>query len=249
MLKKTLERSAKKLSGIAAAMERLDAAVGGPSKFVDLAPTDQADKSGVYSEALEYALGRPKVSNIALTGPYGSGKSSIIQTFLKSTNRKALHISLAAFLPETGSQIEKVSQQEIERSILQQMLYGEDADKLPLSRFKRIRSPNLSATFVSVFMTIGLIAIWHVLSQTSSVVDGSFFIPFALENWRNLASFALATIFLWASIHHLYVASFGLSLKSISLKDVELRPASDDLESILNRHLDEIIYFFQSTVT
>lgn len=247
ILKKALEGSADKLSGIAADIGTQNDAAEPPSKFVDLAPTDQADKSGVYSDALEYALGRPKVSNIALTGPYGSGKSSIIQTFLKRCNRRALHISLAAFLPEAGSQIEKVSRQEIERSILQQMLYGADSDKLPLSRFKRIRSPGLSATFVSIFVTMGLIALWHVLSQTSTVVDGSFFVPLALENWRNLASFTLATAFLWASIHHLYVASFGLSLKSISLKDVELRPASDDLESILNRHLDEIIYFFQST--
>ena len=247
ILRKALEWPANKRWGIAAPVGRQDDTVEAPSKFVDLAPTDQADKSGVYSEALEYALSRPKVSNIALTGPYGSGKSSIIQTFLKKYDRRALHISLAAFLPEAGSEIEKVSRQEIERSILQQMLYGEDADKLPLSRFKRIRSPGLSATFVSIFMTIGLIALWHVLSQTSTVVDGSFFVPFTLENWRNLASFAFATAFLWASIHHLYVASFGLSLKSISLKDVELRPASDDLESILNRHLDEIIYFFQST--
>ncbi len=247
IVKKALEWSADKLSGVAADIGRQNEPAEAPSKFVDLAPTDQADKSGVYSEALEYALGRTKVSNIALTGPYGSGKSSIIQTFLKRHHRKALHISLAAFLPEAGSQIEKVSRQEIERSILQQMLYGEDADKLPLSRFKRIKSPGLSATFVSIFVTTGLVALWHVLSQTSTIVDGSFFLPFALENWRNLASFALATTFLWASIHHLYVASFGLSLKSISLKDVELRPASDDLESILNRHLDEIIYFFQST--
>lgn len=235
ILKKALEWSADKLSGIAADIGRRNDAGEAPSNFVDLAPTDQADKSGVYSDALEYALGRPKVFNIALTGPYGSGKSSIIQSFLKRTGRRALHISLAAFLPEAGSHIEKVSRQEIERSILQQMLYGEDADKLPLSRFKRIRSPNLSATFVSIFVTIGLIALWHVLSQTSKVVDGSFFVPFTLENWRNLASFALATTFLWASIHHLYVASLGLSLKSISLKDVELRPASDDVGSILNR--------------
>ena len=247
ILKKALEWSADKFSGLAAHIGRDNDAVEAKSKFVDLAPTDQADRSGVYSEALKYALGRPKVSNIALTGPYGSGKSSIIQTFLKRNDRRALHISLAAFLPEAGSQIEKVSRQEIERSILQQMLYGADAEKLPLSRFKRIRSPGLSATFVSIFMTVGLIALWHVLSQTSAVVDGSFFTPSTFENWRNLASFALATAFLWASIHHLYVASFGLSLKSISLKDVELRPASDDLESILNRHLDEIIYFFQST--
>ena len=53
------------------------------SKFVDLAPTDEADKQGVYAEAIEFAVNSPKVFNIAITGPYGSGKSSIIQSFLK----------------------------------------------------------------------------------------------------------------------------------------------------------------------
>ena len=44
-----------------------------------------------------------------------------------------------------------------------------------------------------------------------------------------------------------YIASFGISLKSISLKDIEITPKAATEESILNRHLDEIIYFFQST--
>jgi hypothetical protein len=54
-----------------------------PSKFVNLAPTDAADEGGVYSEALLFAMEDPDVSNIALTGPYGSDKSSIIQSFLR----------------------------------------------------------------------------------------------------------------------------------------------------------------------
>lgn len=43
------------------------------SKFVDLAPTDEADEAGVYSLALGEATNNPRVMNIALTGPYGSG--------------------------------------------------------------------------------------------------------------------------------------------------------------------------------
>ena len=38
-----------------------------------------------------------------------------------------------------------------------------------------------------------------------------------------------------------------MSLKSVSLKNVEIKPANEDQVSILNRHLDEIVYFFQST--
>lgn len=223
------------------------------SKFVNLAPTDQADKDGVYSEALAFATTDPKVLNIALTGPYGSGKSSIIQSFLHGYSGHPLHISLAAFVQDAdksereGSYRNKVTRQEIERSILQQMLYGADANKLPLSRFKRIQSPGVLAIFKSLFILLGLFSLWHVISARTDVISGEFFNPFAFSNWLNLGSFVVGVAFLWITLHHFYVASFGLSLKSISLKDIEIRPASDNLESILNRHLDEIIYFFQST--
>ncbi|MEK2041959.1 ATP-binding protein [Vibrio parahaemolyticus] len=217
------------------------------SKFVDLAPTDEADKAGVYAEAIEFAMNSPKVFNIALTGPYGSGKSSIIQSFLKSFNRESLQISLATFISEIDTKGEKVNRQEIERSILQQMLYGADANKLPLSRFKRIQSPGVSSTIKSLFITLGVLSTWYVLKNQGDIVTGTFFTPFAFENYFNLGSFAFSAIFLWVTLHHFYVASFGLSLKGISLKDVEIKPACDDETSILNRHLDEIIYFFQRT--
>ena len=238
---------ANSLYSILSWLESKDRSAEMQSKFVDLAPTDDADKAGVYSEAILFATNNPKVSNIALTGPYGSGKSSIIQSFLRKYRRPALHISLAAFTPEADSGDEKVSRQEIERSILQQMLYGADANKLPLSRFKRIQSPGVWSIFKSLYIMLGILALWYVVHQRAEIISASFFIPFALSNWFNLGTFVLATTFLWVALHHLYVASFGLSLKSISLKDVEIKPAHDDQASILNRHLDEIVYFFQST--
>lgn len=219
----------------------------GPAKFVDLAPTDEADQGGVYSAALKFATNSPYVSNIALTGPYGSGKSSIIRSFLKSYPRQALHISLAAFLPEAGDERRKVTKQEIERSILQQLLYGADADKLPLSRFKRIQSPGFWSIFRSLYILAGLLALWHVFHNRAAIFEGSYFEPFDFTTWFDISVAAFALIFLWSAIHHFYVASFGVSLKSISLKDIEIRPYSEDLDSILNRHLDEIVYFFQST--
>ncbi|WP_373090868.1 hypothetical protein [Zhongshania sp.] len=228
-------------------LESKERSTGAQSKFVDLAPTDEADETGIYSEAIMYATSNAKVTNIALTGPYGSGKSSIIQTFLRKYRLPALHISLAAFTPEANLESENVSRQEIERSILQQMLYGADANRLPLSRFKRIQSPGVGAVFKSLYIVLGIIAIWYVLHEREDIISGAFFVPLSLSNWFNLGSITLAATFFWVTLHHFYVASFGLSLKSISLKDVEIKPAHDDQASILNRHLDEIIYFFQST--
>ncbi|MDO6423407.1 YobI family P-loop NTPase [Saccharophagus degradans] len=217
------------------------------SKFVDLAPTDEADNDGIYSKAISYATNNTRVSNIALTGPYGSGKSSIIQSFLKKYRRPTLLISLAAFVPEADSNSGGVNRQEIERSILQQMLYGADANKLPLSRFKRIQSPGVWSFVKSLYITVGTLALLYVFHERVSIISGDFFDPPLLTNWFRIVILFLAATFLWVILHYFYVASFGFSLKSISLKDVEIKPACDDQGSILNRHLDEIVYFFQST--
>ena len=61
--------------------------IGTTSKYIDLAPTSNADKEGHYFEALSYATDNPDVFNIALTGPYGSGKSSVIKSFLTKYTR------------------------------------------------------------------------------------------------------------------------------------------------------------------
>lgn len=238
---------ASRLKRFASWLESKGRSVVPQSKFVDLAPTDEADKANVYSEAILFAINSAKVFNIALTGPYGSGKSSIIQSFLKKYRRSALHISLATFIPDAASGKEQVPRQEIERSILQQMLYGADANRLPLSRFKRIQTPNAWSIFKSFFVTLGVISLWYTFHKSESIISGSFFVPLASTNWFDLIAFVFAVTFLWIILHRIYVASFGLSLKSISLKDVEIKPADDDESSILNRHLDEIVYFFQST--
>ncbi|MDR6625704.1 P-loop NTPase fold protein [Caulobacter segnis] len=217
------------------------------TKFVDLAPTDNADPQGVYAGALTEATNNPRVMNIALTGPYGSGKSSIIKSFLKKYRRPALQISLAAFLPDAAPQQERVSRQEIERSILQQMLYGADANRLPLSRFKRIHAPGSLSILASLISALGLVACWYVIQHHDAVATGKYFQPISLKNWLNLSAFAIGLLFFWAVVHRIYIASFGISLKSISLKDIELTPNAATEESILNRHLDEIIYFFQCT--
>lgn len=235
------------IAGVRAQLRPSDEPAEEPSSFVDLAPTDEADTAGIYSKALLFATRNPKVLNIALTGPYGSGKSSIIKAFLKRHRPNVLQISLAAFLPEATADGSRVTKQEIERSILQQMLYGTGADQLPFSRFKRIKSPGRWSLAFSLYAILGVVACWHLFGKRDDVISGRFLLPLSLENWPNLVWFALGASFLLFLVQQAYKASFGVSLKSISLKDIEITPAAVSQESILNRHLDEIIYFFQST--
>ncbi len=215
-------------------------------KFVDLAPTAKADNAEIYFEALDYATNNDDVLNIALTGPYGSGKSSVIKSFLARYPGAPLQLSLASFTSDAPNDTPG-RKQAIERSILQQILYGVEADRLPFSRFKRIRLPRPMSIWTSVLITAGLAGGWYLFNKQAEIVSGAFFDPFRLSNWFNYVSAGVFVVFVVKIVHGVYTTSFGLSLKSISLKDVQIAPAAANEESILNRHFDEILYFFQST--
>ena len=89
---------------------------------------------------------------------------------------------------------------------------------------------------------LGSFAVWRLFASRSEIVSGSFF---ESADWIAWGTLAVGLAFIWLCLLQIYLKSFGVSLKAISLKEIEI--ASTDEDSILNRHLDEIIYFFQST--
>ena len=118
--------------------------------YQSLTPIDSADEDKTYSNAIEWALensNTKNIKNIALTGSYGSGKSSILKTFQKNNQNyeyKFLNISLATFKDEINDKPESKNDDEllrlIELSILQQIFYHVENNKIPDSRFKKINS-------------------------------------------------------------------------------------------------------------
>lgn len=122
--------------------------------FQHLAPMDSVDDSATFG-ALDYALSQQNIHNIAVTGNYGFGKSSILTSYAKKRLKgKCLNISLATFAIEEANDNKNSSQQDtkkpdevlpentaqkIEKSILQQIFYRNYGGKFPYSRFNRIK--------------------------------------------------------------------------------------------------------------
>lgn len=116
------------------------------------------EKAQSYIEALNFACSRPDIRNIAVTGPYGAGKSSVLLTWEKAENNdfRMMTVSLADFEMQQASSADtctgdgrddgntaekkaaKAEEKTIEYSILQQLLYKEKKCALPYSRLERI---------------------------------------------------------------------------------------------------------------
>jgi len=82
---------------------------GGRIEYEHLAPKTNIseEESKSFSEALNYALGNEEIHNIAITGSYGSGKSSLISSYIKrqeNFDKKFLQISLASFTLEKNAE-------------------------------------------------------------------------------------------------------------------------------------------------
>ena len=95
------------------------------SPFQSLTPTDNAEDIETYSKAMTFALSpkRKDIRNIAVTGQYGSGKSSFLRTYFKNRN-DVLWVSLALFLDQSVKDENSDDfEHKLELSILQQMFH------------------------------------------------------------------------------------------------------------------------------
>jgi hypothetical protein len=218
-------------------------------RFFDLAPVDDADPDGLYRQALEFAMQNPAVRNIALTGPHGSGKTSVIKTFEKESRYRFLNVSLATFSDPNSKED---SEQElepndnavkIERSILQQMLYGADSSTLPYSRFKRISTPrwlDLNATLFVIWIG-SCVFLYHEKNEIFKIES----IEDVALVWWSTAAYAF--LYLARLISKSLQASHSLSVKRLSIQNGEVELDGVPESSILNKYLDEIIYFFEES--
>ena len=206
------------------------------------------------AEVLSHALKNEDIRNIALTGPFGSGKSSIIQTLMEE--HKEFHylpISLATLQAEEDKETPNISDKDIETlnrkieySILQQIFYREKASTVPNSRFKRIA--HIEKEHLRFYSICGVLFVLAFISVFFPNLIEGFFRYFHLVKFKALIVFFASLYLLWASFHifKYIIKSYSNSkLNKLNLKDVQIEIEEEN--SIFNKHLDEILYFFQVT--
>ena len=152
------------------------------------------------AEVLEHAISKGDIRNVALTGPYGSGKSSIIQTLMKEyDDTKGIHylpVSLATLQADEDGidncdndckhdeNWTETLNRKIEYSILQQLIYREKSEIVPNSRFRRIVHVEHSSLIKYALGSIGFLLAFLIVFEPSYAKVDTIYNFFNFGKWN-----------------------------------------------------------------
>ena len=269
-----------------------NASTNTPKKeFESLLPYDKIEwkEKAEAFEALHWALNDSKISNIAITGYFGSGKSSFWESYKNRVaeekkddnpliNSEIINISLAKFsskcdkdfkyeenssenckfdVKQTDSGYKVFSDEgisdydqwkiyqedkknkeeleiEIERGILEQILYSVNSEDIPGSKFKKIKDVSDAELLCKSLLIYSFIFCIFFFTKFDKFVEFScnYTIQF-------LSVFIILFICIYALL--LYMSPIRLSKISCSQFDIHFE---DNKGGLFSQNITELVYFF-----
>ncbi|WP_313128486.1 YobI family P-loop NTPase [Anaerocolumna sp.] len=241
-------------------------------KFQKLTPVTDVEMD-IYEDAMKYVFSNNDIRNIAISGAYGAGKSSVIETYkAQHKGEKFLHISLAHF-ENKGSAVDdsiniEISDNEIndkETLSVESVLEGKILNQL----IHQIKPASILQTNFSIKKEIDK---KFILLRTFEIVLFfflSFFIKFnnkwlitekGLSNGILKSALHFTTtneMLIVAAILWLILLARGLHLiiktqvnknifKRINVKGNEIEIFEDKNDSYFDKYLNEVLYLFEN---
>ena len=234
-------------------------------KFLGLTP-DRNIALGVYEEAVNFALeNNENINNVAITGVYGAGKSSMLETYEnKHPDKKFLHVSLAHFENITDEQSVNENEKKkleliLEGKIINQLVHLIPQEKIPLAKFATKRETDnkkiekYTCWGIAFLMLSIYLAKYELLKQLiGSMADGYFKrkIVFLTQPETVVISAVIWFMLLAVLIYQIIKRQMNKQLfQKINLKGngVEAELFSKEDDSYFDKYLDEILYILEES--
>ena len=234
-----------------------------------LSPRYEPGEHEVYVEILRAELtktGDDAPRNIALTGHYGSGKSSVlieVAKRLQTSKVKVINLSLPSLgigdgrIPE-GKKAELERTNLVQKEIVKLLLYRRSPKETPASRYSRLdefdpKTAKRRAVLLALFVTM-LALLWKLPSRVRASFPNGFWSWINAHLWWNLA-----TPIQWGSLLVVFVLALLTAswsqrvLQRLRVTELTAGPTkvtlSEGSTSFFDEYLDEIVYFFQTSKT
>jgi len=217
-----------------------------------LAPKFDSTKHGIYFAALESGILLSDNLNIALSGGYGVGKSSVLQKFSERHENEVVEVSFSGIradlntMAPPGGEVNPASTtktNQIQKEIVKQLLYRERPANTPASKYRRPDTfqwkRELAGSAVFGFALT-------IFAYLSGLLDRPLaaFAPGRVASIVLLIILAILVIALLFSSRRLFHNRVIIEKLSAGPATIALSPQST---TFFDEYLDEIVYFFQAS--
>ena len=237
------------------------------NKFNALTPEVLKENESIYTEALDYAFSNNDIKNIAITGIYGAGKSTVWNTYkeyrlCKKSNAilnknpfgNVITVSLGKYTDDSmdvinGDEInEKNLDNRVERQLINQILSQIKSNNIPLSKYRFKRNVTVKGLIIRIMMTISFIAsilIW-ILKEPIMI-----FLKEKFKSFNESSILYISGIMLFLPIIvflYTFYKENRVKLSKVNLKGAEanFKDENND-ETVLDRDIKEIVYLLNSS--
>ena len=231
-------------------------------KFRALTSNKDVEIKPVTERALEFAIGiNSEVTNVAITGNYGAGKSSVVESFeRKCTDKKFIHISLGQYDETIGSEKNGLNNRQIntiEGKIINQLLHQINPNQIRKSIFKTLDAESQIKPFnISIYLGLVLLLLLYLLNFSSwnGLVNNFSWLSWTTKPIISLLVLVFLFVLIIYGIYLLLKLQKDLGfIKKLSFKaekietDIEIFSNVSSKVSYFDRYLDDVLYLFRQS--
>lgn len=240
--------------------------------FQKLTPTNEADLF-VYEDAFKYIFENDDIKNVAISGPYSAGKSSLLESYKKKyDDKKFLHISLAHFKVEDGesnnggtsstnnggtSSTNNEIEVALEGKILNQLIQQIDSKDIPQTNFhikRKVSGWECFRVSMLIFIFVFCLYVTAKFDDFSSwigIFENKYIynvLKYTDEPYARLVYIVVGAGILILGIYKLIKTQKNKSIfRKLSFQGNEIEIFSEAEDSYFDKYLNEVLYLFENT--
>lgn len=215
-----------------------------------LSPKYNPEQHGTYLRRLEEAVKDPDNLNIALTGRYGSGKSSVLDEFQRRHGHGTQRLAISTLAPDADAATQNGGQastrtqvattNRIQKEVVKQLLYGAPRRVEKNSRFSRISVLPLRRAAVQTGVGVAAVG---VLLFLLGWLPGLKWTGPDQETWVRFCAWAGAWALATGLVTAARVATYGRFVSNVSAAGTALS-LTERPQTMFDKFLDEIVHYF-----
>lgn len=224
--------------------------------FERLTPIDDMDLN-VYEEAIDFVFNNSDIKNVAISGAYSAGKSSVLTSYKKKHSKlKFLHISLAHFQSPNQEDETEVKESVLEGKILNQLIHQIPSEKIPQTNFrvkKKVNEKNIAK------LTSGIVMFFILTLYFTYFDNWKNYVNTLPNNWfksllglsANQYALVVGGLLMVALVSF---AVYGLIsvqknrniFRKLNLQGNEIEVFAESEDSYFDKYLNEVLYLFEN---